>query len=331
MYSSLSSPGKPKFRETVSVAVGATGVEISRGASRCDFEFSEDDGPAIRRLMDHLKGGGLTMSDLASRSPEIAEQIPQLLEDFDRLRLLTESEPRAIEGLRSGAQLYREVRRLSDRLVGQIAKSNFQRALLDGRVTRQQLIGYALEYYWIVQSAPGLIGPALGTAKSAADSALLQEFLKSELGHDRFLATALQSVGLTQAELDLHQPLPATFALCASLGVYGRQHPLSFKACLFLFERAQPAFIDAFDDRCRALGLPESFYGPLRTHADINEDYEHDDISRLLMEREPAVDPETCIVVKRHVSIMIETLVQQEDRILAYYGQERDQIPRIFG
>jgi len=276
-----------------------------------------------------LESGGLTVSELVSRSPDIAEQIPRLLEDFDRLRLLTESTPSSSAGVCSGAQLYRDVRRLCDRLTHRVARSLFHCALVEGRATRQQLIGYALEYYWIVQSAPGLIGPALGAAHSSAERLLLQEFLKSELGHDRFLATALLAVGVTLDELDAHQPLPSTFALCASLGVYARQHSLSFKACLFLFERAQPAFIDAFDDRCRALDLPEAFYGPLRVHAELNDDYDHEDISRQLMDLEPAVSLEGCTVVKRHVSLLLETLIRQEEQILNYYGQARDRIPRI--
>ncbi len=330
MDGTLAGPRKPKFRDAVRAVVGATGADITLGARHCAFEFSEHEAPAVSRLIAHLEIGGLSPSDLASRSPEIAEQIPRLLEDFDGLRLLIESDPERIDGARSGVQLYREVRRLADRTVARVAKSSFYRALLERRATRQQLIGYALEYYWIVASAPGLIGPALGTAHSTAERALIQDFLKSELGHDRFLSSALKSAGLSQAELDAHQPLPATFVLCASLGVYARQHPLSFKACLFLFERAQPAFIDAFDDRCRQLGLTEAFYGPLRAHAEINDEYDHEDISRSLMELDPAVDAETCSVVKRHVSIMIETMIQQEEQILAFYGEERDHIPRIF-
>jgi hypothetical protein len=265
-----------------------------------------------------------------SHSPDIAEQIPKLLTDFDDLRLLIESAPESVRRACSGIQLYREVRRIADRTFARVARSAFYRALTEGQATRRQLIGYALEYYWIVQAAPGVIGPAIGTAQSAEERSVLQDFLRSELGHDRFLAKALKAVEITQTEMDAHQPLPATFALGASLGVYARQHPLSFKACLFLFERPQPAFIDAFDVRCRELELPETFYTPLRAHADLNGEYAHEDISQQLMELELAVDPESCTIVKRHVSLMAELMVQQEDQILAYYGQEFQRIPRVF-
>jgi hypothetical protein len=330
MDSILAGPRQPKFRNDVRAIVGNGEAQISLGARSCAFAFAEHEAAAVSRLMSDLETGGRTRGDLATRSAAIADKVPRLLHDFDDLRLLIESDPERVGHALSGGQLYREVRRLADRMAGRIATSAFHRALTEGRATRQQLIGYALEYYWIVQSAPGLIGPVLGTAHSAAERRMLQDFLKSELGHDRFLAMALKSVGITDDELEAHQPLPSTFALGASLGIYGRQHPLSFKASLFLFERAQPAFIDAFDDRCRALGMPDAFHTPLRAHANINDEYDHEDISRQLMELEHAVDAETCAVVKRHIAIMVETMIQQEEQILAYYGQDLPRIPRIF-
>ena len=330
MQQTLPVPTKPKFREAVSTAFRVNEAELSLGGScRCSFEFSETERDAVNRLMSDLGSGGFTPSELVARSPEIAEQIPNLLIDFDRLRLLIESDSETAGITLSGVQLYREVRRLADRLIRRVAKSAFYNALLNGQATRQQLIGYALEYYWIVQAAPGLIAPALATARSAKERALLQDFLKSELGHDRFLRKSLESVGLFDGVED-HQPLPSTFCLGASLGVYARQHPLSFKACLFLFEEARPEFVDAFDDRCRALDLPSAFYLPLRQHADINTDFNHEDISRSLMELENALDFETCTVVKRHVALAIETMIQQEEQILSYYGGQSAQMPRLF-
>ena len=234
------------------------------GEHRCAFDVEAHDAPAVSRLMAHLATGGLSIDDLAAGSPEIAGKIPGLLQDFDGLRLLVESEPSGAEGVIGGAQLYREVRRLAERLTRRVAKSEFQRALVERRATRAQLIGYALEYYWIVKMAPGLIGPALATAQTPAERVLIQDFLRSELGHDRFLGGALEAAGVTSAELQDHQPLPATFAIGASLGSRPPASP-SFGAAV-PFERAQPVFIDAFDDRCR--GFPECH--ALARPADLN-------------------------------------------------------------
>src|SRR5580692_819472 len=222
---------QPRFRTAVNAAVAVESAELFfGGVSRCSFDFGSGEAAAVSRLMADLAAGGLTIDQLVERSPEIAPQIPALLQDFDELRLLVDSVRPGAAVVTSGLQLYREVRRLAERVTQRVAKSSFHAALREGRVGADALIGYALEYYWIVKMAPGLIAPALASARSPEERALLQGFLRSELGHDKFLGGALEAVGVGAADLEAHQPLPSTFALCASLGVYARQHPLSFKA-----------------------------------------------------------------------------------------------------
>ncbi len=315
-------PLLPKFRDLVTSRVEGSSATISVDGNDCTFDFPEEHRSSIAALFDDLRRGGFETAELGARAPKIADAIPALLAEFDRLRLLTDSGLADDPGARTGAQLYREVRRAAERIFYRDAKSSFYRALVGGDASREQLIGYALEYFWLVKMAPGLIAPALASAASAAERNLLQGFLKSELGHDAFLGKALASVGIPPDMREAYQPLTATFALGASLGVYSRQHPLSFAASLFLFERAQPQFIDAFDARCIALGLPASFYGPLRRHADLNDDYDHEDISRALLALQPAVSGEECGVVIRHVILLAETMVRQEEEILALYSGE---------
>ncbi|SDA19893.1 iron-containing redox enzyme family protein [Sphingomonas sp. NFR15] len=329
MDATIAGLSHPKFRPGVTTDVGPNSVTVRVGETKCAFAFETAEAPAVARLIDQLTTGGGTIDTMIATVPEIAEKVPPLLQALDAVRLLVDARPHTA-GMVSGAQLYREVRRIAERVTRRVARSAFQTALVERHATREHLIGYALEYFYIVKAAPGLIAPALATAFTRRERNLLQEFLKSELGHDAFLGRALEAVGITSAELEAHQPLPATFALCAALGVYARQHPLSFKAVLFLFEMAQAAFIDAFDARCRELDLPAAFYLPLRDHADLNADYDHADISRELLALEGVIDREAVVVVKRHVALMIETMIQQEEQILAAYAEPRATIARIF-
>jgi hypothetical protein len=320
----------PGLRKGVTVELRATEAALSMRARRCSFAFPQECHAGVARLMQDLGTGGFTLSDLTKRSPEIADQLPDLLADLGRLRFLTESRPAAPANAVSGTQLYRELRRIARRVTDRVARSSFYRALREDRAELRQLIGYGLEYYWIVRSGPGLIAPSLASAYSATERGVLESFLASEFGHDKVIGAALQAVGISPEGMERHQPLPATFAIGASLGVYARQHPISFKACLFLLEQTRPEFVDAFDQRCIALGLPPAFYLPFREHADLNADYDHGDISGDLLALEPVVDEETCIVVKRHVALMLETMVQQEEQILEYYGRPDTPMPRIF-
>jgi hypothetical protein len=320
----------PGFRRGVEVDLRDSEAVISLAARTCSFDFPEQVRSAVAGFLRDLETGGYVLSDLQGRAPDIADQVPGLIGEFGRLRLLTESGTGASAKLIDGTQLYRELRRVANRVTNRVASSAFYRALVEGRAQARQLIGYGLEYHWLVRSAPGLIAPALASAHGLAGRRLLEEFLASEIGHDKFIGAALQSVGITPDELERHQPLPSTFALGASLGVYARQHPISFKACLFVMEETRPEFIDAFDRRCVELGMPSSFYLPLRQHADLNSEYDHGDISGDLLALEGAVDAETCMVVKRHLALLIETMVQQEEHILSYYGRTDTPMPRIF-
>jgi hypothetical protein len=321
---------KPKFRSKVKTKIEALQAYVTLDTTSCSFGFEPGQQPAISHLFSCLMAGNMSEHDLIEASPEVAEQVPQLIDDLFALRFLCEGCTDQHVRIMSGTQLYREVSRMADQIIGRFSKSLFYNGLVDNHNTRDQMIGYALEYWWIVNNAAGLIGAAMSGAHSYVEQAKIQDYLKSELGHDKFLAKALISVGITDKQLHQHQPLPSTFSLCAALGVYAKQHTLSFKACLFLFERAQPDFIVQFENHCKFLDLPEEFYLPLRAHADINDDYDHGDISRELMSFHQAVDEEECSIVKRNVFIMVETLLEQEKEIIDYYGGLSARIPRIF-
>jgi hypothetical protein len=195
---------------------------------------------------------------------------------------------------------------------------------------RAALIGYALEYFYIVRAAPGLIAPSLGHAEPMKVQKLLQGFLASELNHDDMLRQSLNAVSIRTDNLDYLQPLPATFALCASLGVYARQHPLSFKALLFLFEQPSVSFHLELANYCRDTGVPEGFWQPIARHATINDEFDHEDISLSLLSEIEAISPEEQMTVKKHVMLAIETMVLQENQILDYYGRQTVVQPRVF-
>lgn len=319
----------PRFREGVTVDLQPENAVVTLGTRHCRFEFPGEARVAIARMFGDLQNGGLRVQELPNRLPEIVDEAGDLIETFNSLRFLREADSGAAEVV-SGAQLYRELRRIADRVAQSAASSTFYRALVDGAATTRHLIGYGLEYYWLVRSAPGLIAPAVASAHSMAERRLLENFLSSEIGHDKFIGAALEAVGITVEGMDQHQPLPATFSLGASLGVYARQHPMSFKACLFLLEEARPEFVDAFDRRCETLSLPSEFFLPFREHADLNADFDHGDISRDLLTLEGAISFETCEVVKAHVALMIETIIQLEEQIMNYYGKVDSPMPRIF-
>jgi hypothetical protein len=320
---------RPRLRDGADSVFSSDGVAIEYRSRVCNLSFPAEARETIIALVDQLHRGGRTIPELGEQFAEIADHVEDIVKELDRLRMITETELAQISDVISGRQLYREVYRICNRLKQRLGKSRFYGMLMRSTASQRQLIGYVLEYYCLVRSAPGLIAPALAGATNQGERKILEQFLASELGHDAFLAAALESVGLDVEKLDLLQPLPTTFSICATLGVLAKQHSLSFKAVLFLFEETQHDFVLAFERRCSELELPKQFTDPLRRHACLNQDGDHDRISERLLDLIGAVDREEQTVVKRNAAIMIETIIRQEDDIIDYYGHPQHRFPRI--
>ena len=182
---------------------------------------------------------------------------------------------------------------------------------------KQQLISDARDSYHVTHFCPQLLAPALANCESSATKKLLQEFFVSELYHDQLMIKSLQSVGMTTQEIEQMQPLPMTFSVCSSLGLFARQHPLSFKAALLIFEEDDPNFGELFIKSCQALNLPKDFYQPILLHSKINEDGAHDDITRVLLSEISTVTPAEQIIVKKNLTVLLESLVLRTQEILS--------------
>ena len=126
------------------------------------------------------------------------------------------------------------------------------------------------------------------------------------------------------------QPLPMTFKVCATLGVFARQHPLSFKSALMLFEEDDKIFLELFEQHCQQLHMPSDFYRPILLHSRINEEGAHDQITADLLADIPYVSPEEQLLVKKNMTLLVESMVLRTYEILDYYGKPDNGIPRCF-
>ncbi|MEI6000224.1 hypothetical protein H3V53_24380 [Paraburkholderia bengalensis] len=318
----------PRFRAGVQMIEDDDGLTLDYREQSCSVET--DGQGALKAFVDSLRRGDTSIPELKRRHPELAPEIDGLIEEFDRLGLLTESAFAEPKGCLSGVEFYHRLRKFAADTVEANSKSRLYQGLCDRTLPRSALIGYALEYFYIVREAPGLIAPALAHAGPVKVQKLLQGFLASELNHDDMLRQSLQAVSIRTDNLEHLVPLPATFALCASLGVYARQHPLSFKSLLFLFEQPSASFHIELANYCRETRIPEGFWRPIVRHASINDEFDHDDISLSLLAEIESVSPEEQMTVKKHLMLAIETMVLQENQILDHYGKQSIVKPRIF-
>ena len=320
---------RPRLRERVAMHVNDGGCVLRYREQEYELELAPETRADSMRLLELLQRGDRSFDELTREVPALASEVGVICRDLDRFGLITDGSYKPVD-VKRGAQFYRELTRFIERVKRKDSARPYHEGLVAGTIGRAQLIGYALEYYHIVRMCPGLLAPSLSHHENRKTQAILQEFFVSELNHDALIERSLSAVGIGRAELDRLVPLPMTFSVCCSLGVYARQHPLSFKAALFLFEEPDGAFNEAFKKRCDDIGLPPEFYGPIFEHANINDEGEHASISEVLFAEVPCISEEEQIVVKRHTGILVESLILMERQIVDYYGKTGSIIPRCF-
>ena len=303
------------FRPGVEYLIGDTRIVLSyRDVVSFDIDCNKAASGEIARLCRALEEG----LDLTNGLPQFAEFAPHahdILQALDRYGFLTETAPQSLGARSAGPPSGPRWRPLSS-----APKSKrdlfYTRPFAPGERVGRALIRYAREYYHVVRAGPGIIAGSLAHAGDRTTRGILEQFLASELGHDKLIASALASVGIGEAEIDRVLPLPETFSIISALQVAADQEPLTFKALVFLMEEASPEFHQAFVSACEYEGLPAAFWRPITDHAGINDEGAHGSISeRLLTQVETVTQEERCVVLKQAMT-MIENLIALEHALL---------------
>ncbi len=321
---------KPCFKDRVFIRFNPTGVELRYDSQGCSIDIPPETQTETFQFFQLLQKGGFSLTQLCQTCPTLAEQIPELLEAFDQRRMLTETQSKTQSDWMTGAQFYQDLNQFLHRFYRYLPPSIYTQKMQEGTITRNQLIGYALESYHVTHLCPSLLAPALTKSESLTTRKLLREFFAAELHHDRLLENSLQSIGVTSTELEQMQPLPMTFAVCTTLGVFAQQHPLSFKTALLLFELHDEPFHQLFKQCCESLGLPAQFYQPILLHAQINDDGDHEQITETLLAEIDVISPEEQCLVKKNIAILVESMIKRTYEIIEYYGNPENPIPRCF-
>ncbi|NEO03300.1 MAG: iron-containing redox enzyme family protein [Moorea sp. SIO3I7] len=321
---------QPLFKNQVCLKFSDTRVEIRYQNQGCSITVEPEKQEETYKLFQLLQFGGMSPEELGQECPGIREQIPDLLIELDRRGMLIDREKSVTSGGVTGHQFYRELYRFLNRLKMRFPESPYSVKMVDKTITREQLIGYSLESYHVTHLCPSLLAPSLANYESPKIRKLLREFFGSELHHDRLIEKSLKSVGISGQQLQRMLPLPMTFAVCSSLAVFAKQHPLSFKAALLMFEEHSEEFHQLFKQRCQDLDLPSDFYQPILLHAKINDDGAHEDITEVLLADVAYVSPEDQLVVKKNMTALMESMVLRTHEILDYYGNPQNRIPRCF-
>jgi hypothetical protein len=231
----------------------------------------------------------------------------------------------------SGRALILMVEDLYNRLSTKTLQCNpFWRALVDRpkQVSDAVYHGMCIENYHLLYRESYFDAPALSFAFNQRVRQLFNEFYCEEIGHDRLLLQALESIGIDEDTLFHCVPLRETMALCNALSYWARHDPLFFFTTLGPLE-GRDVEIDSFVVAARAKGLPDAFIAPIETHANINKNSEHGLLTRELFDAIPAVSAPDAARVLRQTALFIALYDQFYTAIWRHYRRSGDFLRRI--
>jgi pyrroloquinoline quinone (PQQ) biosynthesis protein C len=211
-------------------------------------------------------------------------------------------------------------------------ESVFAAKLHDGGLNRNQLIGWAIEYFHITNLSHDCISPAIGRSFASMQRGCL-EFFKEEYRHDKLLIKALKSVGLKEEEVRNSIPLPYTQAMMDMLFKWSRSDILSFCAALFVFEGTSDnsaRYIDSVKRYQKEFYLPEEFVDGQLQHYAVNAEGDHFNVSYDFFKEIDHVSSKDASRVARNIQVLSAMDRAMHENAFVYYGTSECMIPRIF-
>ncbi|MEV7007641.1 hypothetical protein [Streptosporangium sp. NPDC051022] len=300
-------------------ADGGIGFTYLDGRRFVEFEPGEGRAQRFQDFVTVLAEGGLSAAELGAAFPGSPEEYDEMLAALDEQGMIAEAESGARDGM-SGVSAYAYLRRLAGRVHTEVG-SPLLRALAEGTVTREQLIGYAIEYWHITHLCPRALAPAL--ARDDLGLRAWEELMRlymTERDRDRLLERSLLAVGVPRERLLRAQPLPATMAIMASLGVYAYNFPLALISTLFPMKEPEPELPELFRLRCAELGLPGDFVGPIAGHPGLDGNEVDEAVTLDLLAGFPYLSTETVRECGKAVADVIEQRARLDAEIVSWYG-----------
>jgi len=320
----------PGLRAGVHIQNNGTGISLEYRDQGCDINIVPEQKDNVLAFLHTLSTGEKPLAELNKCFSKCGFSPNEIINDLDSLGLIHECQPLNKEKVMSGEDFY------FTRLLPTAKKWQYQRGhsplyerIITNTVTTNEIIGYAMEYYHLVKMSPALISPVLSHVVDDSIRKQLIRIFVEEYDHDKMMIECLASVGIEESILLLRQPLPATFMANASLGVYARQHYLSFFCALFLFETAYPDFNERLKQICIEKKLPKEFYRPILKHSDINEEGDHDLITLNLLKEVPVIAEEEQNTILVHICNLIEILHEEDRQIVDFYSTQEN-ISRVY-
>ena len=319
-------PVRPLFRGRISASEGILFVDPDEGQSAA-ADIDADALVALARAMD----GSRSIEDLAAfLVPDERGACGEILAAMDRLELIDDA---AAPEVMPALEFLIELEELADDLCSTAVCANpFWQACLNaqrpGGVPLSVVHGMVLENWQFLARESYFDAPVLSYVPNSAVRLAMNTFFAEENGHDEILARSLAAIGLTREDLDDSIPLPETLGLCNALAYWSLNDPLFFFTTLGMLE-GQGLSSDSFIEACERMEIDEAFVGPLRTHANINMNSNHGDLTRLIFSHIGVIDPSTRSRLRAQTHLFVELYDDFYKAVWGHYSRAPALLRRV--
>jgi hypothetical protein len=289
----------PATNQDGTIVIDRAGIEYAIASDGIDSA-------RLLRMLEHMDGSR-TIAELAAEIGD-TDAVLDAVASLDTGLLLDDAEP--ARG-RSGLDVLLELEDLANDLHEKIMYNNvYWRALRDPApdLPRQLMHGFCVENYHFLFRESYFDSPVLSYQPSTQVRLVMNEFYREEYGHDEILLRSLNSLGYSREDLADTMPLPQTMAMCNALAWWSMTDPIFFFTTLGILEGKEIAEgeQDFFLEACDALGMDQAFVKPIRTHANINSDSEHGNLTRAIFREIECLDEATVRRLRAQTHLFFE-------------------------
>lgn len=284
----------------------------------------------LARTLDRLDGT-TSFNTIVKTGGDSSEDISrELLATLDKSGLVDDAG--AVE-CRSGSEVILELEeQMEDLCDATIFQNPFWKTCLNAKVagdlSQQLATGMVIENWHFLFRESYFDAPVLSYVPNTEVRLILNQFFSEEYGHDEILLKSLEHQGLTRTDMADAIPLPQTMGLCNALAYWAHNDPLFFFVTLGLLE-GQGMKEDSFIEACTRVGLPEPFIAPLRTHANININAEHGNLTRLIFQKLERLHEGTIQRLKSQLPLFVRLYDNFYAGIWEYYGEGPGTLRRV--
>lgn len=148
----------------------------------------------------------------------------------------------------------------------------------------------------------------------------MNEFYCEEMGHDNILLEALNFIGISRDDLYNSVPLQTTSALYNTLSYWSRYDPIFFFLTLGPLEGNDVAE-DSYIQAMRKKRMPEEFINPILSHAHINANSEHGQLTREIFACIPQISVQEADRMISQLPLFVDIYDRFYSGIWNYYSQ----------